>query len=231
VSTLSRLSSKLRDVKINIKQDGFSKTFKSLEQDWLPSNKTALTVIWIIVSIMAGELIIYKHQNLFSSYITNASDLNYARSVSTTRDSREKYDTSVNSTSKLYQNILTRYASEENNKRSVSDKVNKIASERGVIIEDAAGAASAKAVLSFEKTAYGAVKSPEAETRAANAAKIQGANGGRVIVHRVKQGETLAHISKKYFKTTSKYKQIAVQNNLKSPYSLKRGDKLIIVLR
>ncbi|HBC73740.1 MAG TPA: hypothetical protein DC017_02555, partial [Candidatus Wallbacteria bacterium] len=54
---------------------------------------------------------------------------------------------------------------------------------------------------------------------------------GRVIVHRVKRGETLAHISQKYYKTVSKYKQIAIQNNLKSPYSVKRGDKLIIVLR
>lgn len=228
---MSRLLSKLRDVKINIKQDGFSKTFKSLEQDWLPSNKTALTVVWIIVSIMAGELIIYKHQNLFSSYITNASDLNYGRNVSSPGDSREKYDTSVNSSSKLYQNILTRYASEENNKRSVSDKANKIAAEQGAITEDARDAAAVKAVTVLQGAPRGVVKSETAGARIKDAAKSQGANDGRVIVHRVKHGETLAHISKKYFKTTSKYKQIAVQNNMKSPYSVKRGDKLIIVLR
>jgi len=228
---LSRLLSKLRDVKINIKQDGFSKTFKSLEQDWLPSNKTALTVIWIIVSIMAGELIIYKHQNLFSSYVTNASDLDYGRSVSSPGDSREKYDTSVNSSSKLYQNILARYASEENNKRSVSDKVNKIAAEKGVISEDRFEIPAVGTTAVSKIAARGVTKSQTAEPRIKVAAKKTGANGGRVIVHRVKRGETLAHISKKYFKTTSKYKQIAVQNNLKSPYSVKRGDNLIIVLR
>ncbi len=228
---MSRLLSKLRDVKINIKQDGFSKTFKSLEQDWLPSNKTALTVIWIIVSIMAGELIIYKHQNLFSSYVTNASDLNYGRAASSSGDSREKYDTSVNSSSKLYQNILARYASEENNKRSVSDKVNKIAAEKGVITEDR-NENRATGTAAFSKTAaQAAAKLQTAAPRIKNELKSSGANSGRVIVHRVRHGETLAHISKKYFKTTSKYKQIAVQNNLKSPYSVKRGDKLIIVLR
>ena len=228
---MSRLLSKLRDVKINIKQDGFSKTFKSLEQDWLPSNKTALTVIWIIVSIMAGELIIYKHQNFFSSYVTNASDLDYGRSISSPGNNREKYDTSVNSSSKLYQNILARYASEENNKRSVSDKVNKIAAEKGVISEDRREIQAVGAAAVSKIAARGVSKSQTSGPRIKAAAKTPGANGGRVIVHRVKHGETLAHISKKYFKTTSKYKQIAVQNNLKSPYSVKRGDNLIIVLR
>lgn len=180
---------------------------------------------------MAGELIIYKHQNLFSSYVTNASDLNYGRSVSSPGDSREKYDTSVNSSSKLYQNILTRYASEENNKRSVSDKVNKIAAEQGVITEDGRENSAVKSAAVSKIAARGVSKSQTAEPRIKDAVKSPGANDGRVIIHRVKQGETLAHISKKYFKTTSRYKQIAVQNNLKSPYSVKRGDKLIIVLR
>jgi LysM repeat protein len=196
-----------------MKQEGFTKTFKIFEQEWLPSNKTALTIIWIIVSIMAGELIIYKHQNLFSSYVTNASDFNAGAS-----DSREKYDTNVNSTSKLYQNILTRYASEESGKRTVSREVDKIVSGSG-----------AKAVSSSPMAAG---RLENADRAAAETVKtFSGANNGRVIVHKVKRGETLAHISQKYYKTVSKYKQIAVQNNLKSPYSVKRGDKLIIVLR
>lgn len=219
MSTLSRILSKLREVKINMKQEGFTKTFKIFEQEWLPSNKTALTIIWIIVSIMAGELIIYKHQNLFSSYVTNASDFNGGlEAAGSARDSREKYDTSINSTSKLYQNILTRYASEESSKRTVGREVDKIVSGSGT-----------KAVSSSPMAAG---RLENAGRAAAETSKsFSGANNGRVIVHRVKPGETLAHISKKYYKTVSKYKQIAIQNNLKSPYSVKRGDKLIIVLR
>lgn len=210
---MSRILSKLREVKINMKQEGFAKTFKIFEQEWLPSNKTALTIIWIIVSIMAGELIIYKHQNLFSSYVTNASDFNAGAG-----DSREKYDTSVNSTSKLYQNILTRYASEESGKRTVSREVDKIV-----------GGSGAKAVSSSPMAAGRLERADRAPVETSKS--FSGANNGRVIVHRVKRGETLAHISQKYYKTVSKYKQIAIQNNLKSPYSVKRGDKLIIVLR
>ncbi len=223
MSTLSRIFSKLRDVKINIKQDGFARTFKNLEQEWLPSNKTALTVIWIIVSIMAGELIIYKHQNLFSSYVTNASDFESVNERPfCPQGSREKYDTSVNSTSKLYQNILTRYASEEQNKTTVSKEVKKIAASNEPAQINVRAEISEPAAVSSLKPG---------ESKKASLKPAVSSNDGRVIIHRVKQGETLAHISKKYYKTTSRFKQIAVQNNLKSPYSVKSGDKLIIVLR
>ncbi len=193
----------------------------------MPSNKTALTVIWIIVSIMAGELIIYKHQNFFSSYVINASDLDYgSRNVSASTASREKYDTSVNSTSRLYQNILARYASEENNKRSVGDKLNRIAAS------DSSNMPPVKS-LKLNSRNESCVKNTAAVKNNTNVKKNARItmNSGRVVIHKVKSGETLAHISKKYFKTISKYKQIALQNNLKKPYSVRRGDKLIIVLR
>lgn len=218
---MSRILSKIKDFKINVKQDGFSKTFKSFEQEWLPSNKTALTIVWIIVSLMAGELIIYKHQNIFSSYAINASGLDGGDGYLSSSGSREKYDTTVSSKSRLYGNILSRYANDEGNKSAVSRELNKIAG-------DAPGAKIDKPAAAVRNSSR-ALVAPAVSMEPPKA--FSGANNGRVIVHRVKQGETLAQISKKYYRTASRYKEIALQNNLKSPYSVRRGDKLVIVLR
>jgi|GEM_PF-3678951 len=218
VSTLARFSSKLCDIKINIKDEGLSNTFCSFKKEWLPSNKTALTVAWIIFSIMIGELIIYKHQDFFSSYVSSASDFSVMANENVkSSDNREKYDNQVNSNSKLYQNILSRYAVEHNNKESVKKQDNGIANEPATL-EPAAVEPEAIEPAAIRSIEEDSLDSPSRE-----------AEKSRVIVHRVKNGETLAQISKKYFKTTSKFKEIARQNNLKIPYSVKSGDKLLIV--
>lgn len=173
-----------------------------------PSHKTVLTVAWIMVSIMIGEFIIYNHQSVFSSYVISASDFTTIAGVdkNSNREGRDHYEKQINSSENFYKKILSRYTREDGTEAQPDKTLRAVRQQRPAF-------------------AVTAVSKAPAARPAASVSKVP-----KFVVHKVKSGETLTKISKDYFKTTSKYKTIAKQNKLSEPYSLKAGEKLIIML-
>jgi hypothetical protein len=196
---------KVMEIKENLERDGVLQAIKEMERKIRPSKKTVFTLIWIILSAMIGEIIIYNHQNIFSSYSISASDIRSSSSqneYAPASGGREQYENQHNSTENFYKKILTRYTAESETK-SAARELNKTAG--------------------FKNQSRAAAALPASQ-------KIEN-DRPRLIIHKVKNGESLTGISKSYYKTTSKYKDIAVTNNIPAPYSIKSGDRLIIMLK
>ncbi len=202
----------VKQIKEDLVRGGLMSSLHEMERKARPSSKTIFTVAWLVISVMVGEIIIYNHQNIFSSYVISASDIHSAspdcKFDSGTRG-RAGYDDQVTSSENFYKKILVKYASES---------------------EQARKSGAAVSAVKLRETPKAALNVPgRAAVISAPAASVRG--NENIVIHKVKRGETLAGISKNYFKTTSRYRDIARTNNLKTPYSLKTGDSLIIMLK
>ena len=202
----------VKQIKEDLVRGGIMNSLHEMERKARPSSKTIFTLVWLVISVMAGEIIIYNHQNIFSSYAISASDIHSA-SPECKNDSgtlgRAGYDNQVTSSENFYKKILSRYAAESETVRKPDLTVS---------------------VLKNRNAARPSVAA--AKISPVMAAPLASARGNEnIVIHKVKKGETLAGISKSYFKTTSRYRDIARTNNLKTPYSLKAGDSLIIMLK
>jgi len=222
---------KVNQIKEDLVRGGVMSSLHEMERKARPTSKTMFTLIWIVISVMVGEIIIYNHQNIFSSYATSASDIHSA-SPECIPDSgatgRAGYDKQVTSSEDFYKKILVKYAAEKELDRggiggspsspvplavSPYKRVNRLGG-----VKEAAGR---------KTVAVSAVKMRDTQ----KAAAVSACGNENIVIHKVKKGETLAGISKSYFRTTSHYRDIARTNNLKTPYSLKAGDNLIIMLK
>lgn len=192
-------------IKSKLEKDGIVEKLKGMEKRLRPSAKTLFTFAWIAISLMAGEIIIYNHQAVFSSYSLSASDFYPSRTVAvaTNEKGRISYEAQRTSADDFYRKIIARAAS------------------------DAGGDISKAPVAKASQRAI--VPAAKRETAVAQARPSQTRSGGDVVLHRVKKGETLKALSKQYYRTTARYSDIARANNLKPPYSIKAGDKLLIV--
>ena len=246
---------KIKDeIQKGVALDGLKESTKRL----IPSHKTILTLAWIMVSIMIGEFIIYNHQNIFSSYVISASDFTTGSGIEkiSNREGRDQYEKQINSSENFYKKILTRYTGEDGTK-SVPAKTIAVSARTSRTTAPAKITTQALKPVPVFKPAVMAKQSPRRtattpvskiaspkpaaarnndaiiaeDTPETPAIKAKSGNAiPKFIVHRVKNGETLSQISKEYFKTTSKYRQIAKQNKLNAPFALKEGEKLIIML-
>ena len=128
-----KITDRINDIRETIVKEGFFKTLdKNQRQFWL-SHKTLLTFLWIFLSIMVGEFIIYKHQDVFRSYAISASDLRGGESDCAALEpavNREQYEKQVESRKNFYQNILSRYASENAVHDEVGDEIKKIMGQK-----------------------------------------------------------------------------------------------------
>ena len=236
-----------------------------------PKHKTLLTVVWIAISMMIGEIIIYNHQNIFH-YITSASefsDLKGANSASSSVAERKTYEKQVTSNANFYKNILSNYTKEDSVELSVKKEVEKpkdtgagvitpnlkcaenalkanhnlnprpnaiVNAQKPVSSANVKVARAASAGNTIEKLKVGANRESidsVIKTRQVSRTNTQAArnNNLKFLVHHVKAGENLAKISKTYFKTEKRAKEIALNNNLKAPYQLRTGEKLIIMTK
>lgn len=199
----------VKQIKEDLVRGGVMSSLREMERKARPSSKTIFTFAWLVISVMVGEIIIYNHQNIFSSYAISASDIHSSSpecGLDSGTRSRAGYDKQVTSSENFYKKILSRYAAESEAVRKPDLTVS---------------------VLKNREVQAPAIKTPRASSVMAAPAR----GNENIVIHKVKKGETLAGISKSYFKTTSRYRDIARTNNLKTPYSLKTGDSLIIMLK
>lgn len=230
-----------------------------------PKHKTLLTIVWIAISMMIGEIIIYNHQNIFH-YITSASEYNVLNNNASSSSiaERKTYEKQVDSNANFYKNILSNYTREDSVELNVTKEIEKPKNGAAITISNPKCAENALKVnhnlkphpgaltrvqVSAAKpvrTATAAVEKIKSQTTAERnsidsviksrqasrlSARTNATDNLKFLVHNVKPGDNLAKISKTYFKTEKRAKEIAQNNNLKAPYNLKTGDKLIIMTK